>query len=80
MLDSGKEQTIIVNKGATDSLMFMQKLENTIFFVTFFYLWRSDSASFSHNCFHSIQFIPLADEYLEWLNQLEHLSMWCQTV
>lgn len=30
MLDSGKEQTIIVNKGATRSLMFMQKLENRI--------------------------------------------------
>lgn len=28
MLDSGKEQTITVNKGAMDSLMFMQKLEN----------------------------------------------------
>ena len=32
MLDSGKEQTIIVYKGATRSLMFMQKLENGIIF------------------------------------------------
>lgn len=32
MLDSGKEQIIIVNKGATRSLMFMQKLENRIIF------------------------------------------------
>lgn len=33
MLDSGKEQTIIVIKGAIGSLLFMKKIENRISFL-----------------------------------------------
>lgn len=70
MLDSGEEQTIIVNKGATGSLMFMQKLENRIFFSTFLFIY---GALILQNLvtitFTTFNLFPLTDEYLEWLNQ-----------
>ena len=61
MLDRGKEQTIVVEKGATESLMFMQTLKKISSFLIPFFFFNSScshSGRFSLNCIHNIQFIP----------------------
>lgn len=74
ILDRGKGQTIIATKGPTALLMLMQKLENRfIFFLC------SHCARLGTITLKTFSLFPLNDEDSEWLNQQEHLNLWCQS-